>query len=220
MELQIEESWKQVLASEFEQTYFKNLWAETQADYLVETVYPPQSEVFNAFAQCPFSDVSVVILGQDPYHGPQQANGLAFSVHDSIRIPPSLRNIYKEIKSDVGAEIPESGNLERWAKQGVLLLNATLTVAEGRAGSHQGRGWETFTDAVIEKLSEDKNHLVFMLWGNFAKQKGATINREKHLIIEAAHPSPLSAYNGFFGCKHFSQANTYLVNNQHPPIQW
>ncbi len=220
MNVRIEESWKMVLAPEFEQDYFKELKEFVRAAYLAGTVYPAPKDIFNAFAHCPFAKVKVVILGQDPYHGVGQAHGLSFSVRDGVRPPPSLQNMYKEIADDIGTPIPSSGNLERWAKQGVLLLNATLTVAASSPGSHQGKGWEQFTDAVVKALSEEREHLVFMLWGNYAKQKGAHINRDKHLILEAAHPSPFSAYNGFFGCKHFSKANAYLKERGQTPIEW
>jgi uracil-DNA glycosylase len=176
--------------------------------------------VFNAFAQCPFDTVKVVILGQDPYHGKGQAHGLAFSVPDHVPIPPSLQNIYKEIKNDIGTDVPQTGNLERWAKQGVLLLNATLTVEQGNPGSHQGRGWEVFTDAVIQKISKEKEHVVFLLWGKFAQSKSSLIDENKHLILKAAHPSPFSAHNGFFGCHHFSKTNSYLQSHGKGPIVW
>ena len=220
MSVSIEDSWKAVLVDEFEKNYFKALSETVREKYLATTVFPPPKLVFNAFAHCTFAAVKVVILGQDPYHGPGQAHGLSFSVPDGVRPPPSLQNIYKEIKSDLGIEIPESGNLERWADQGVLLLNATLTVEKGNAGSHQGLGWEQFTDAVIQKISDEKEHVVFMLWGKYAQEKGSTIDWEKHLILEAPHPSPFSADRGFFGCKHFSQANVYLEEHNLKPIQW
>lgn len=218
----MEPSWKRVLQTEFTQEYFTQLTAATKAEYLLNQppIYPPARHIFRAFDLCPFDSLKVVILGQDPYHGAGQAHGLAFSVQDGIKTPPSLKNIYKEIVSDLGKDIPESGNLERWARLGVLLLNATLTVVEGRPGSHQGRGWERFTDAVIQTVSDKKEHVVFMLWGNFARSKAALINQEKHCILEAPHPSPLSAHAGFFGCKHFSQANHYLEKNNMTPIDW
>jgi uracil-DNA glycosylase len=220
MNVRIEPTWKAVL----DDVFTSETWEETSAfikdEYLNNTVYPPPKLIFNAFEQCTFDAVKVVILGQDPYHGSGQAHGLCFSVPEAVRIPPSLKNIYKEIEADIGTPIPETGNLERWAQQGVLLLNATLTVRKGQPGSHQGKGWEEFTDAVIKKINNNKEHIVFMLWGNYAKNKGVCINREKHLVLEAAHPSPYSANNGFFGCKHFSQANSYLKKNSQIPIVW
>lgn len=218
--VQIESSWKAVLAPEFDAPYFGELAEFVRNAYQIETVFPPPKNIFSAFELCPFDQVRVVILGQDPYHGPGQAHGLAFSVRDDIPTPPSLQNIYKEIKSDIGTSVPTSGNLERWARQGVLLLNATLTVSAGTPGSHQGRGWEQFTDAVVRILSEQKEHVVFLLWGNYAKKKGAHIDREKHLVLEASHPSPLGAYKGFFGCRHFSKTNTYLLQHGLSPIIW
>lgn len=205
MNVEIEPSWKEVLKEEFDKPYFKELTEFVRTEYLSKTIYPNPTNLFTAFNQTPFQDVSVVILGQDPYHGAGQAHGLSFSVQDGVRIPPSLQNIYKEIISDLGSKTDSrSGDLTRWANQGVLLLNATLTVETGRAGSHQGKGWEPFTDAVIEALSRDKEHLVFILWGNYARTKGAKIDRSTHLVIESAHPSPFSAHNGFFGSKPFS----------------
>ncbi len=216
----LEPSWQRAIGSELEKPYFKKLALESEADYLVETVYPPKAEMFAAFSHTPLPSVKVVILGQDPYHGAGQAHGLAFSVPDGQKIPPSLRNIYKEIKSDIGTEPAASGNLERWANQGVLLLNSTLTVTAGQAGSHQKRGWEEFTDAVIEKISNEKEHVVFLLWGAYAIKKGSRIDTKKHLVLTAAHPSPLSAHNGFFGCRHFSQCNSYLAETGQTPIAW
>lgn len=220
MNVQMEASWKEILKAEFEKEYFKELSQKVRDAYLSSTVYPPPKLVFNAFAHCHFDDVKVVILGQDPYHGPGQAMGLSFSVPNGVRIPPSLLNMYKEIEADIGTTIPTSGNLERWAEQGVLLLNATLTVGAREAGSHQGWGWEEFTDAIIQHLSDKREHIVFMLWGSYAQKKGAAINWEKHLILEAPHPSPLSAHRGFLGCKHFSQCNTYLSEHNILPISW
>ena len=220
MSVTIEESWAAVLQAEFVQDYFTNLSQEVRQAYLSQTVYPSPKLVFNAFQLCPFDKVRVVILGQDPYHGPGQAHGLSFSVPEGVQTPPSLQNMYKEIESDIGTPVPKSGNLERWAKQGVLLLNATLTVQARQAGSHQGWGWEQFTDAVIRKVSEDREHVVFMLWGNYARSKAGLIDWEKHLILEAPHPSPLSAHRGFFGCRHFSQANAYLKEHSLTPIEW
>lgn len=220
MDVAIEESWKKELKDEFESEYFKQLTDKVKQAYFSKTVYPPPKLIFSAFDLCPFDKVKVVIIGQDPYHGPGQAQGLSFSVPDGLRIPPSLRNIYKEIKSDLGLEIPDSGNLEHWAKQGVLLLNATLTVEDGTAGAHQGWGWEQFTDAAIKRVSEDKEGVVFLLWGRYAQNKEELIDSSKHLILKAAHPSPLSAHNGFFGCKHFSKTNEYLESQNKKPIKW
>lgn len=220
MNVQIEESWKLYLREEFEKPYFSELSENVRKKYLSTTVFPQPKLVFNAFTHCPFNKVKVVILGQDPYHGPGQAMGLSFSVPDGVRIPPSLKNIYKEIQNDIGITMPESGNLEHWADQGVLLLNATLTVEAGNAGSHQGLGWETFTDAVIKTISSEKEHVVFLLWGSYARSKAGLIDETKHLILEAPHPSPLSAHRGFFGCKHFSRMNEYLTQNGHEPIVW
>jgi uracil-DNA glycosylase len=219
-DVRIEPSWKERLVVEFEKPYFKELAAFVKKEYEATTVYPPPKEIFKAFDLCPFDRVKVVILGQDPYHGPNQANGLSFAVHQGIRTPPSLQNIFKEIEGDLGHPVSRDGDLSRWAKQGVLLLNATLTVRAGAAGSHQSVGWEQFTDAAISALSQGREHLVFMLWGNYAKQKGMVIDRTKHLVLEAAHPSPFAADKGFFGCKHFSQANTYLVEQGLQPIEW
>lgn len=222
MDIKIEPTWRKVLEEEFKKPYFTELSTTVQADYLLNEppVFPSPKDVFNAFNLCPFNEVNVVILGQDPYHGAGQAHGLSFSVQDGIKIPPSLRNIYKEINSDLGVTIPESGNLERWTKQGVLLLNATLTVLEAKPGSHQGKGWEQFTDAAIKAISDKKDHVVFMLWGNFARSKSTLIDNSKHLILEAPHPSPLSAHNGFFGCKHFSKCNEYLHSHSQTEIKW
>lgn len=220
MNVQIEESWKKRLASEFTKPYFAQLTAFVRSEYHTNTCYPPGSLIFNAFNLCPFDHVKVVIIGQDPYHGPGQAHGLCFSVNDGVPFPPSLQNIFKEIQSDTGAQIPVSGNLTRWAEQGVLLLNATLTVRAHQAGSHQCHGWEEFTDAVIKMLSDECEHLVFILWGAYAQKKGAVIDRNKHLVLTSAHPSPLSAYNGFFGNKHFSRTNAYLIQHGKKPIAW
>lgn len=220
MNIKIEPSWKEALEEEFGKPYFANLTKSVQDAYLGRTVFPPSQYIFNAFTLCPFDQVKVVILGQDPYHGTGQAHGLSFSVPDGVRVPPSLKNIYKEIKNDLGTEVPESGNLERWAKQGVLLLNATLTVEESNAGSHQGLGWEIFTDAVIKTISDQKEHVVFLLWGKYAQAKGTLIDETKHLILQAPHPSPFSAHTGFFGCRHFSQTNEYLTKQALAPIEW
>lgn len=220
MNVKIDPSWHTQLEKEFEKQYFKDLTDFVRKEYQTKRIYPPGSLIFNAFNVCPFSNVKVVLLGQDPYHGPNQAHGLCFSVNDKIPLPPSLQNIYKEIESDLNIKTYTTGNLERWAKQGVFLLNATLTVQSGMAGSHQGKGWETFTDAVIKILSQEKEHLVFLLWGSYAQQKASLIDEHKHLVIKAVHPSPLSAYRGFFGCKHFSKTNEYLRLNGLSEIDW
>ncbi len=215
----IEESWLAALKDEFGKPYFEQLKHFLVEEKKAFTVYPPGNRIFSAFNYTPFDQVEVVILGQDPYHGPGQANGLCFSVSDGIRVPPSLVNIFKEIKDDVGCEVPNTGNLEPWARQGVFLLNATLTVRANQAGSHQNKGWETFTDAVIKLLSDKKEGLVFLLWGNYARAKAGLIDAGKHLVLTAAHPSPL-AKGAFFGSKHFSQANAYLKSKQKTPIVW
>jgi uracil-DNA glycosylase len=220
MDVKIVPSWKARLSEEFDKSYFKTLIDFIKEEYRTQTVYPPGKEIFKAFDSCNFDDVKVVIIGQDPYHGPGQANGLCFSVHDGIRMPPSLVNIFKEIRDDLNKPIPSSGDLSRWANQGVLLLNATLTVRASTPGSHQNKGWEAFTDAVIKKISEEKEHLVFLLWGAYAQKKGEIIDRNKHLVLMSAHPSPFSADRGFFGCKHFSKANEYLKNKGLKEIDW
>jgi len=220
MNVQIEDSWKQLLSDEFDKPYFSALTDFVRAEYSQYTCYPPGRLIFNAFNLCPVDKVKVVIIGQDPYHEPGQAHGLCFSVCDGVQLPPSLQNIFKEISSDLGTPPPITGNLTRWAEQGVLLLNATLTVRAHQAGSHQRRGWETFTDAVIQRLAAAKTHLVFILWGSYAQSKASLINSADHLILKSAHPSPLSAYRGFFGNKHFSRANEYLVQNGEEPINW
>jgi uracil-DNA glycosylase len=220
MDVNLAESWKNILKDEFEKEYFETLTKTVQERYLQTTVFPPPKLIFNALELCPFESVRVVILGQDPYHGRGQAHGLSFSVPDGVKILPSLKNIYKEIEADLGKEIPQTGNLERWAVQGVLLLNATLTVEESRPGSHQGFGWELFTDAIIKKISDEKGHVVFLLWGNYARAKKALIDTSKHLVLEAPHPSPFSAHTGFFGSRHFSQTNAYLQKNNLPEIDW
>lgn len=220
MEVKIEQSWKEYLQPEFDKAYFKILTDFVRKEYKETIVYPPGNQIFNAFNLCPFDKVKVVILGQDPYHGPGQAHGLCFSVNDGVEFPPSLMNIFKEIKEDLGTDIPVSGNLTRWGMQGVLLLNAILTVRAHQASSHQNKGWEEFTDAVIRALSKHKEHLVFMLWGKYAIQKGSIIDPKKHLVLTSVHPSPLSAYRGFFGNKHFSRANEYLVGHGEEPIDW
>lgn len=220
MNVRIHPSWKAALEQEFDRPYFELLTQYVRQQYATKTVYPPAKLIFNAFDSCPLDEVKVVILGQDPYHEPGQAHGLCFSVQDGVQVPPSLVNIYKEIHRDLGITPPASGNLQRWADQGVLLLNATLTVEAHRAGSHQGKGWEEFTDAAIRAIAEQREHVVFMLWGSYAQKKGAFINRRKHLVLETSHPSPLSVYRGFDGCGHFSQANAYLIAHGMSPIQW
>ena len=219
-DVKIESSWKAKLLEEFEKPYFQELTSFVKQEYLTQTIFPPGKEIFRAFDCCDFNSVKVVIIGQDPYHGPGQANGLCFSVRDGMRLPPSLLNIFKEIHKDLGKPIPSSGDLERWAKQGVLLLNATLTVRTSAAGSHQNKGWETFTDAVIKKISDEKENIVFMLWGAYAQKKGEIINRSKHYVLMSAHPSPFSADRGFFGGKHFSKTNEYLKTKGLKEIEW
>lgn len=216
----IEESWKIRLQAEFDKPYFERLTNFVRQEYATHRIYPPGSLIFNAFNLCPFHNLKVVILGQDPYHGPGQAHGLCFSVNDGIPFPPSLRNIFKEINNDLGAQIPDSGNLTRWAVQGVLLLNATLTVREHCAGSHQRQGWETFTDAVIKTISDNCENVVFILWGSYAQSKSALIDASRHLVLKSVHPSPLSAHAGFFGNHHFSRANDYLQTHGKLPITW
>ncbi|TNF41008.1 MAG: uracil-DNA glycosylase [Bacteroidetes bacterium] len=220
MDVKIEESWKTVLADEFEKPYFSVLTEFVRNEYKTHIIFPPAKLIFNAFDQCPFNKLKVVILGQDPYHGPGQAHGLCFSVNDGIDFPPSLRNIFKELQNDVGKEIPRSGNLTGWAKQGVLLLNATLTVRANQAGSHQNKGWEQFTDAVIHKINELKQNVVFILWGNYAVSKTRFIDQNKHLILNSVHPSPLSASRGFFGNRHFSKTNEFLQQHGLEPVLW
>lgn len=220
MSVRIEKSWLDALASEWESPYFRNLSVFIHEQYRTHTVYPPAAKIFAAFDACPFNEVKVVILGQDPYHGPGQANGLCFSVAPEVAIPRSLVNIFKEIHDDTGAPIPSNGDLSRWARQGVLLLNATLTVRAHEAGSHQGHGWEQLTDAVIRRLSERRSGLVFILWGSYAGRKRELIDPTRHLILSSAHPSPLSAARGFFGNHHFSRANAYLQAQGKDPIQW
>jgi len=220
-DIQIETSWKEKLSEEFEKPYFKELSSFVREEYGKGPVYPLPTHMFRAFELTPFDSVKVVILGQDPYHGPRQAVGLSFAVSKETTLPPSLKNIFKELESDLGTPLTnKSGDLERWARQGVLLLNATLTVRARTPGSHQGKGWEQFTDAVIKKLSDEQEHLVFILWGNYARQKGAHIDRTKHCVIESAHPSPYSAASGFFGSKPFSKANEYLKEHGEDPIEW
>ena len=221
MDVRIESSWHRELEEEFAKPYFSELASYVRKEYTDTTVYPPPRDVFRAFDLCPFKKTKVVILGQDPYHGRGQATGLCFAVGEGVALPPSLQNIFKEIESDLGKPlVHQSGDLARWALQGVALLNATLTVRAHAAGSHQHRGWETFTDAAVSALSKKREHLVFMLWGNYAKEKGAHIDRTKHLVLEAPHPSPFSAASGFFGCAHFSKANTYLLAHGETPIDW
>lgn len=220
MQVRIEESWHSHLQGEFDKPYFTTLTQFVRSEYATRQIFPPGRQIFNAFDLCPFDRVKVVIIGQDPYHDDGQANGLCFSVNPGTPFPPSLQNIFKEISDDLGRPMPTDGDLSRWARQGVLLLNATLTVRAHQAGSHQGKGWEQFTDAVIHELSAHRDHLVFMLWGSYAKAKGAQIDTSRHCILTAAHPSPLSAYRGFFGCHHFSLANAYLTSHGLTPIDW
>lgn len=220
MDIRIAPSWKTRLVDEFNKPYFTNLVEFVKEEYSTHSIYPPGKEIFQAFDCCDFSDTKVVIIGQDPYHGAGQANGLCFSVRDGVRMPPSLVNIFKEIKQDLGKPIPASGDLTRWARQGVLLLNATLTVRSSAPGSHQNKGWENFTDAVIRKLSEEKEHVVYLLWGAYAQKKGEIIDRGKNLVLMSAHPSPFSADRGFFGCKHFSKTNEYLKSKGLKEIDW
>lgn len=220
MNVKIAPTWKSHLSDEFQKPYFLQLTELIKSEYQNQVVYPPGKEIFRAFDYCDFDDVKVVIIGQDPYHGPGQANGLCFSVRDGVRMPPSLQNIFKEIHADLGKPMPASGNLERWARQGVLLLNATLTVRAATPGSHQNKGWEVFTDAVIKIISDQKENVVFLLWGAYAQKKGEVIDRNKHLALMSAHPSPFSAGRGFFGCKHFSKANAYLKSKGLKEINW
>lgn len=221
MEVRIDDSWQRVLQTEFDKPYFAELVGFVRSEYKAGTVYPPARLIFNAFDSCPFDNVRVVIIGQDPYHGVGQAHGLSFSVNDGVPPPPSLINIYREISDDLHITPYSSGNLVRWAKQGVMLLNATLTVRAASPGSHQNRGWEQFTDAVIRTVSEQRTNVVFLLWGNYARQKGAKIDRAKHLVLESGHPSPMSANKGYwFGNRHFSQTNSYLISKGLQPIDW
>lgn len=220
MNIKIEEGWKEVLSIEFDEPYFGQLTDFVRHEFKTHQIFPPSGELFNAFDLCHFSKVKVVIIGQDPYHGPGQAHGLCFSVRSGVKFPPSLRNIFKEINADLGTAVPQSGDLTRWATQGVLLLNATLTVRAHQAGSHQGKGWERFTDASIKAISEQKEKVVFLLWGAYAQRKGQVIDKSKHLVLESVHPSPLSASRGFFGNHHFSRTNKYLVENGKSPIEW
>ncbi len=220
MNVRIEPTWKSRLSEEFEKPYFQQLTTFVRDEYSKYRIYPPGKDIFRAFDRCPAEKVKVVIIGQDPYHGPNQANGLCFSVNEGIQMPPSLINIFKEIKNDLGKEIPPNGSLDRWADQGVLLLNATLTVRANRAGSHQNKGWETFTDAAIKTVAQEGESLVFMLWGSYAQKKGEFIDNSRHCVLKSVHPSPLSANRGFFGNKHFSKANAYLRSKGKKEIDW
>ena len=220
MNVEIEASWKEQLKDTFVTPYFTKLTQFVKQEYEQHTIYPSSELIFNAFNSCPFNKVKVVIIGQDPYHGPNQAHGLCFSVNDGVKFPPSLKNIFKELKADLGIELPLTGNLEHWAKQGVLLLNATLTVRAHQAGSHQKQGWEQFTDEVIKKVSTNKENVVFILWGAYAQKKGAIIDEQKHYVIKSAHPSPLSAYNGFWDSKPFSKTNEFLESKGLEEIRW
>jgi uracil-DNA glycosylase len=220
MDVRIADDWKQLLAAEFGADYFAALTEFVREEYRSRTIYPRGANIFRAFDKCSVDNLKVVIIGQDPYHGPGQANGLCFSVGDGVQFPPSLVNIFKEIESDLGIPIPASGNLDRWAEQGVLLLNSVLTVRAGVAASHAGRGWERFTDAVVKAVAAHKQGVVYMLWGSYAQKKAAEVDPLRNLVLKAVHPSPLSAYRGFFGCRHFSKANEYLLNTGQTPIQW
>jgi len=219
--VKLDASWKNIIGAEFDQPYMLKLKEFLKAEKAAgHTVYPKGADMFNALNTTPFEKVDVVILGQDPYHGPEQAHGLSFSVRAGVAVPPSLKNIYKEIEAEYAVKMPKTGDLTPWAQQGVLLLNATLTVQAEKAGSHQGRGWEAFTDAIIRALNDRSEHIVFMLWGSYAQKKGAFIDRKKHLVLEAPHPSPLSAHRGFLGCGHFKKANDYLEQHGRKPIDW
>jgi uracil-DNA glycosylase len=220
MKVRIDESWRQVLQPEFDKPYFELLTSFVRQAYRTTQCFPPAGQIFRAFDLCPFDKVRVVIIGQDPYHDVNQAHGLCFSVQEGVPVPPSLVNIYKELSRDLGKPIPTSGDLTHWAEQGVLLLNATLTVQAHRAGSHQGKGWEELTDAAIQALNKNRSNIVFMLWGSYAQRKGQFIDRRRHLVLTSVHPSPLSAYRGFIGCGHFSQANAYLQQHGQQPINW
>lgn len=220
MDVKISESWKNLLQEEFNKPYFEELTRFVKSEYSAGQVFPAGRNIFRAFDKCPFDKLKVVIIGQDPYHGVGQANGLCFSVDDGVQYPPSLQNIFKEIHDDIGSPIPSSGNLDRWAEQGVLLLNAVLTVRAHQAASHAGRGWEQFTDAVVRTIAQRKEGVVYMLWGNYAQRKGQIADPERNLILKNVHPSPLSVYRGFFGCKHFSKANDYLIQQGKEPIVW
>jgi uracil-DNA glycosylase len=220
MEVKISADWQELLQPEFDKPYFEELTRFVRAEYGSTTVFPAGKNIFRAFDKCPVESLKVVIIGQDPYHGVGQANGLCFSVNDGVPFPPSLQNIFKEIKSDLGVDVPQSGNLDRWAEQGVLLLNAVLTVRAHEAASHAGRGWEQFTDAVVRIINERKQGVVYMLWGSYAQRKGQVVDPKNNLVLKSVHPSPLSVYRGFFGCKHFSQANAYLQSIGKSPIIW
>lgn len=220
MDVNIESSWKQHIGAEFDKQYFMDLTQFVRSEYMHTTCYPPGNLIFNAFNLCPFDKVKVVIIGQDPYHGPGQANGLCFSVGDGVPFPPSLVNIFKEVHDDTGAPVPASGNLDRWAEQGVLLLNAVLTVRAHEAASHAGHGWERFTDEVVKAIALRKQGVVYMLWGSYAQRKASVVDPQRNCILKAVHPSPLSAYRGFFGCRHFSRANEYLQSIGREPIRW
>ncbi len=220
MDVRISEDWKQILQPEFDKPYFERLVGFVKQEYATRKIFPSGSNIFRAFDKCPFDSLKVVIIGQDPYHGPGQANGLCFSVNDGIDFPPSLQNIFKEVHDDIGTPIPVSGNLDRWAEQGVLLLNSVLTVRAHEAASHAGRGWEQFTDAVVKAISDRKEEIVYMLWGSYAQRKGEIVNPWRNCILKSAHPSPLSVYRGFFGCRHFSKANEYLRSVGKDPIDW
>ena len=220
MDVKIAQDWKQYLAPEFDKEYFRDLTDFVRREYALGTVYPKGKNIFRAFDECPLDRLKVVIIGQDPYHGPGQANGLCFSVNPGVPLPPSLQNIFTEIESDLGRPVSRDGNLERWARQGVLLLNAVLTVRANQAASHQGHGWERFTDAVVETVAQEKSGIVYLLWGSYAQRKGAIVDRNRNCVLETAHPSPLSAHRGFFGCRHFSKANDYLSSIGKTPIEW
>lgn len=220
MDVKIAADWKQLLQEEFNKPYFEELTHFVREEYATGVIYPAGRNIFRAFDKCPVESLKVVIIGQDPYHGPGQANGLCFSVNDGVPFPPSLQNIFKEVNEDLGVQIPQSGNLDRWAEQGVLLLNSVLTVKAHMAASHAGRGWERFTDAVVRIIAEQKQGVVYMLWGNYAQRKGSIVDTSKNLVLKSVHPSPLSVYRGFFGCKHFSQANAYLQSQGKNPIEW
>lgn len=220
MDVKIAPDWKTLLEEEFSKPYFEELTRFVKEEYATRRIYPRGSNIFRAFDKCPLDKLKVVIIGQDPYHGPGQAHGLCFSVDEGVPHPPSLQNIFKEVASDIGTPIPSSGNLDRWAEQGVLLLNSVLTVREHEAASHAGKGWEQFTDAVVRKIAQEKQGVVYLLWGSYAQRKGAMVDPQRNCILKAVHPSPLSAYRGFLGCKHFSQANDYLISTGQTPINW
>lgn len=220
MDVKIAEDWKEILQGEFDKPYFEELTRFVRSEYAAGQIFPAGRNIFRAFDKCPFETLKVVVIGQDPYHGVGQANGLCFSVNDGVPFPPSLQNIFQEISDDVGTPVPSSGNLDRWAEQGVLLLNSVLTVRAHQAASHAGRGWEQFTDAVVRIIAERKQELVYMLWGSYAQRKGQMADPSRNLILKSVHPSPLSVYRGFFGCRHFSQANEYLRSIGRTPIEW